>query len=46
MKEQFEKENGKQYTEHISEYLNKYDKILYKKRPRKCQKKNKKIKKS
>ena len=46
MKEQFEEENGKQYTEHISEYLNKYDKILYKKRPRKCQKKNKKIKKS
>ena len=35
MKDKFEEKNGKQYTEHICEYLNKYDEILYKKRPRK-----------
>ena len=35
MKDKFEEKNGKQYTEHICEYLNKYEEILYKKRPRK-----------
>ena len=35
MKDKIEKKNGKHYTEHISEYLNKYEQILYKKRPRK-----------
>ena len=46
IKDKIEKKNGKHYTEHISEYLNKYEQILYKKRPRKRWKRNeKKLKK-
>ena len=43
IKDKFENKSDKNYVEHISKYLNDYENILFKKKPRKCKKGKKKI---